>query len=415
MQLKLLNAYKTMSRFALSLVGSFVPLIVYKTTGVLNYAFLYIIAFFSLQILFDSCLKKLYEKHPQIFIILRVIPIILSLVAVYIMGFNFWVGVSMAAVFFSLDNSFQILPLEAIYNYSSLDKGTTSIGATRFFDRAGIVLGVFLGGVILDNISTLWAIIISLVLYGIACIPLIIYYVRNKKDKTFNKDATSNVIVSYQHDNFKVKETTKFQKVFLLRYAIVFLLFSGVNAFIWGSNIYFYLTVDTLYSYCGLAFGMMQASYGIGSFLFGKLDDKYDATKLFICLGIFNAMTVACVPFIKNVYLLVVTLFVLGGTFAFTGAFSFARMLPKARIMGVSNKANYYREIGCLTAVSFTYVMGLIDIKGIFFTLSALFIAYTIYVPLNERKIRSLMVDFIAQNDIKTNPKKTKTKKEKRV
>lgn len=415
MQLKILNTYKIISRFALSLVGSFVPLIIYKITGVLNYAFLYIIAYFSLQILIGLCFKKLYAKYPQIFVVLRIIPIVLSLVAVYLMGYNFWIGVIMAAVFFAMSNSFQVVPLEAIYNYSSLDKGTSSLGITRLFERLGNVLGVFLGGIILDNISTLWAIVISIALYSLACVPLIIYYIKNKKDESFNKDAVSNVVITYNNDENKSKETKRFQKVFLLRYGIVFLFFLGINAFIWGSNLYFYLTINSLYSYCGFTFGIMQASFGIGSFIFGKIDDKYDTTKLFIVMGLINAIGVASVPFIKNVYLLIVVLFILGGTFAFTSAFTFAKMLQKSRIMGVSNRANFNKEMCALAASSFAYLIGLINIRVLFFAFSALCLAYVIYVPINEMKMKNLMVDFIGQNEIKTSSKKIKIKKEKRA
>ena len=62
MQLKLLNYYKLLSSFASSLVGSFISLIIYKATGSLLLAFLYIVGHNAFTIIFGLIFRKLVMK-----------------------------------------------------------------------------------------------------------------------------------------------------------------------------------------------------------------------------------------------------------------------------------------------------------------------------------------------------------------
>ena len=79
MELKLLNFNRIMANISTKLVGGFIPLIVYKyvPSHKLQLAILTIIIEYFLSFLFAVILKKWLIKNPQLFLFLRIIPIII--------------------------------------------------------------------------------------------------------------------------------------------------------------------------------------------------------------------------------------------------------------------------------------------------------------------------------------------------
>ena len=171
-QLKLLNFHKMIANFANNLVGAFVPLIIYQSTGSLIYTIIYLVAQNCLRLIFELLFKNLFGKYPQLFLLLRIIPIALYNVFIFVMDINLIVGVIGVAIFLSLDYAFNVLPKEIIFNYSSLSqKSDKSIGVTRLFEQIGVIVALVVGGFLLDINKTL-VLIIALVIYAISVIPL---------------------------------------------------------------------------------------------------------------------------------------------------------------------------------------------------------------------------------------------------
>ena len=221
-QLKLLNFHKMIANFANNLVGAFVPLIIYQSTGNLIYTIIYLVAQNCLRLIFELLFKNLFGKYPQLFLLLRIIPIALYNVFIFVMDINLIVGVIGVAIFLSLDYAFNVLPKEIIFNYSSLSqKSDKSIGVTRLFEQIGVIVALVVGGFLLDINKTL-VLIIALVIYAISVIPLISFYVKSKNQKTFNKDATSNAINTLSKNEEYYKKSKKLTFKMLLSYGIVY-------------------------------------------------------------------------------------------------------------------------------------------------------------------------------------------------
>ena len=76
------------------------------------------------------------------------------------------------------------------------------------------------------------------------------------------------------------------------------------------------------------------------------------------------------------------------------------RMLLKSRIMGISNRALYTREVGCVTAYVVGTSFGLFGLIGIFIAICVTMISAGFIIPYGEEKTRQNLVDFLQNNEI---------------
>ena len=230
-QLKLLNYHKMIANFANNLIGAFVSLIIYQATNSLTYAVVYLVMVNFLRFVFGISLRKLHYKYPQLFLLLRIIPITLYNVFIFILDVNLIIGVIGVCIFYAMDASFHYLPKELIFNYSSLDqsqKSDKSIGVTRLFEQAGIIIAMVIGGMLLDINKTL-VLILALSIYTISVIPLVVYYIKCKNEKTFNKDATSNAVDTLTKKEKTKTKAQKLSKKLLLTYGFIYFSFAFMD------------------------------------------------------------------------------------------------------------------------------------------------------------------------------------------
>ena len=91
MQFKLLNFHKLIGNFATSLVGTFIPLIIYKVTGSLRWAVLFLLGQGLLRLISNHVFKKLVIKYPQVCIMIRAIPLLIYNIAlIFLEDFIIW-------------------------------------------------------------------------------------------------------------------------------------------------------------------------------------------------------------------------------------------------------------------------------------------------------------------------------------
>ncbi len=141
MQLKLLNFHKMLANFSTSLVGGFIPLIIYKNTGSLFWALFYLFAMYIINYIFNQVFRKQFIKRPQLFLVLRAIPILIYSLAVLLIDVSFIWGVIIVAVFYALNMSFKGNSTEIILNYSvSQNTNSKSLGLTRVFEQMGTII-----------------------------------------------------------------------------------------------------------------------------------------------------------------------------------------------------------------------------------------------------------------------------------
>lgn len=411
-QLKLLNFHKMIANFANNLVGAFVALIIYQATGSLVYAFTYLVSHNILRIIYALSLKKLYGKYPQLFLLIRIIPIALYNIFIFVLDYHLIIGVIGVCIFNSLDYALNGLPKEIIFNYSSLTQKSekSSIGVTRLFEQIGTIVALLLGGYLLDFNKTL-VLILSLTIYAISVIPLVIFYIRCRKQKTFNKDATSNAVSTLTRKNDELKaESYRLTKKLLITYFLVYFSFAFVDL-LQTSYSLFVFSKQGEFATAGILNALFNCFYAIGFYVAGIVNQKYDITKLVCIACIIIAICVTTLPFVplETFFIVCIIYSLISFFYTFISLFVLERMLLKSRIMACSNKALYARETGCLTAYCIGYSCGFIGLIAIFIVTGITMFASTFIIPHSEEKTRQNLVDYL-QNNERINDRKRQEK-----
>lgn len=404
MELRYLQIYRLISNFATSLVGAFIPLILFEYTGNIIYSVLYIV----LQRLMSAILNKLFEKavfkKPQVFLMFRVIPIIIFEVLTIFVDKSPILISGLIGVAYAFDYACNILPSEMVFNYNSTDDSAKTLGITRTIEQIGFVLAMVLGSLFLDNLPVYYLIIMSISLYIISIIPLTIFYVKNKQRSTYNKEFVSSAIESNTHDKAEKQKIIKSVKK---KYFIQYL-------FIQGTDVFYLLLPFVVYLSYGkfVQAAIMTAVYDtvlcVVGVLIGKLDEKKDLTKLnSICCflsGILIVLFMILLPYTELFYLECVLVFIISVTTAFPYIFVYNRMLSKARVLGTSSQSISNMLLAC--ALSDVVVQSF----GFFFPMAVpmylgagLLVAEAVVCPILEESSRKDMVDFIGDNETATN------------
>jgi len=402
-QLKLLNFHKMIANFANNLVGAFIPLIIYQSTNNLTYAILYLVANNILRAIFALSFRKLYGKYPQLLLLFRIIPITLYNIFIFVLDSNLILGVVGVCVFVALDHSINSLPKEIIFNYSSLSQQSDkSIGVTRLFEQIGVIVALIVGGYLLDFNKTL-VLILSLVIYAISVIPLIIFYIKSRKQKTFNKDATSNAITTLNKDSEHKKLYNKLKFKLILTYGIIYFSFAFTDLLQTSYSLFIFIQKGE-FATAGILNAVFHCFYAIGFYVAGIVNNKKDITKLVSIFSCLIGIMIILLPFlnIDKFFILVCLIYgLIGFTYPFISLFVLERMLIKSRIMGISNRALFTRDISCVTAYIVGYSCGFFGLIGIFISIMITMICSGLVIPYGEEKTRQNLVDFLQNNEIK--------------
>lgn len=399
-QLKLLNFHKMIANFANNLVGGFVPLIIYQATHNLLYAILYLVAEKILRLIFIFSLKNLYGKYPQLLLLLRIIPITLYNVFIFIMDLNLIFGIIGVCIFVALDYALNNISKEVIFNYSSLTPNSdkSSIGVTRLFEQIGIIVALIVGGYLLDINKTL-VLILSLCIYAISVIPLVMFYIKSRKQKTFNKDATSNAINTL--DKKYHAKSEHLTKKLLITYGIVYFSFAFVDLLQTTYSLFVFVQKGE-FVMSGILNAIYNCFYAIGFYVVGIINEKKDITKLITIFSILIGICSIILPFINidTMFILVCLIYgLIAFTYPFISLFVLERMLLKSRIMGCSNQALFIRESSCVVAYIVGFAFGMFGLLGIFISIAVTMCSAGIIIPYGEEKTRENLVDYLQNNE----------------
>lgn len=403
-QLKLLNFHKMLANFANNLVGAFVSLIIYQKTDSLPLAITYLVMVNILKLVFTIAFKKLHYKYPQLFLLLRIIPITLYNIFILLLDYNLVIGSIGVCVFVALDTSFNNLPKELIFNYSSLTQSQSSdksIGVTRLFEQAGIIIALVVGGYLLDINQTL-VLILALSIYTISVIPLVIYYIRCRKEKTFNKEATSNAISTIGKIETAKTETRETQLRILITYGIVYFMFGFMDIVQTVFSLYVFIKKGE-FALAGILNAIYNAFYAVGFYIASAINEKKDTTVLVSIMSAIIGIVVILLPFVDiDKQFIVVCLFygIMAIGLPFLSLFVLDRMLSKTRIMGCSNEALFTREAGCLSSYIIGYAFGYFGLVTIFIAVGVAMFASSAVIPIGEESTRKDLVDFLQNNEV---------------
>ena len=415
MQLKYLNFHKLLSNFAGNLVGGFISLMVYNYTHSFLYAFLYLVYETASRVVVTLLLKKQFFAKPQIMLLLRIVTMLVYNIFIIVMDFNFALSIAFIGFFLGADYALKGIPNEAIYNYSSLNKDSGSLGITRMVEKIGVVCAALIGGFLLD-IDKIIVVGISIGLYAVSVVPLLIFYFKSRKSKVFNKDAVSNAIQSLYNDSNLKERSRKLTREILWRYALVYFLYSFIDVTTIVFKFYVFSTGGK-YTAVGVYTAFLQGAYGLSGILFGYLDSKRDTTVLVsvscVLLSIFSLLLMI----FETPIVLGIIYFLIGFLLPMQSVYVMQRFLIKSRILGVSNKALFIKDISVQSGYVFLFLIGTAfgALLPVFITISLGTLGVAGLIPQNEEKTRKILVDILENNEIRASEKRKKQDKNKKT
>ena len=406
MQFKLLNNYKMISKIACSLVGAFSVLIVYEATQSLIFTGVYLLAKNIIRLICGLTMRKQIQRHPEIFLMLRMVVIGLYCFSLTIISQYVILGCFLAALLSGVDASFQMIAEETLFNYaSSQNMDSKRIARTRVFEELGYFAGVIAGGLILD-VNQIVVYALCIVIYLIAICPLFIFYLRNKKNPTFNKEYVSNMYESVTKSDTKLPKMKHLITMLLLSYTAIYLCYSISDAVSGIFNLGLFVESDISYSYASVFIIIFRLAFLVGNLVVSYLDKKFDLLNVVRVSCWVISLSFVGLCFVKNVWILYICFALFGFFYASICCFVLQRFVQKTRILGQSNNAFMVRELSGAGGLSIGFVVFLVFILldlSIFwyFLYCALMLIVTSFViPALEEKTRRMLVDFVEDNEI---------------
>ena len=398
MQYKLLQFYKVLSNFSTNLISGFIPLIVYKSTQNVILAVGSLVLGYLATIGCNFLLRKALYKYPELCLCLRILPIIGMQVVLLFIIVSPILMIIVFSIFYGLNYTLKTVPCEVIYSYSvPPNTSSTKLGLTRVFEQTGFVLSVIVGGLFLDNIPTLYVVIISLTLYLIASLPLMIYYIKNKGKGAFNTEVVSTAFIYYESKDESLKGK-KVSKKITLMYFTYYALACGVDAFYRFFSFATYLATGS-FLVSGVLSGSCDAIHGIMVFVAAKLDEKFDLTVLASISSFIMAACIVVATLTIGLWPSFVCFLLIPVFWPIPAIFINQRMLAKSKILGITNDCNFIKYNGHLAGQTFCYMFGLTGFVWLIFVAGAcLMVAVGITSPIIEEKTRKILVDYIENN-----------------
>lgn len=406
MQMKYLQFHKLLSNFAQELVGAFIPLILYKETGNITLAISYYIIQRVILTIFDYIFKNQFVKRPQLFLLLRTIPMLLYYIFTLLIDTNVWIACTGILIFSGMSEAFKYIPTDEVYNYNTLNSGSNTLGITKVIERIGVVTAQLLGALFLDNLSKEILIVVSLTIYLISTLPLFISYFKYRKVSSFNVEGISNAQQTFVKDEEKAKKGKVITKKIFIIYSISYALFCmcDLNTSLFG--LFLYVKVDKYYI-VGILSVLYYAIQIPFNYLVGKIDAKKDLLPYVVVSSIVTGaftFTIGLLMLSSNfsntlIIISLVLFLLMGAMYPFVTIFFFDRMILKSKILGKSSAMIVTREF----SGTFGQLISVIPAIGgsfmaAFVCMGIAFIICGATLPKVEEKTRKLLVNYLQNN-----------------
>ena len=406
MQMKYLQFHKLLSNFAQELVGAFIPLILYKETGNITLAISYYIIQRIILTIFDYIFKNQFVKRPQLFLLLRTIPMLLYYIFTLLIDTNVWIACTGILIFSGMSEAFKYIPTDSVYNYNSLNSGSNTLGITKVIERIGVVTAQLLGALFLDNLSKEILIVVSLTIYLISTLPLFISYFKYRKVSSFNVEGISNAQQTFIKDEEKAKKGKVITKKIFIVYAISYALFCmcDLNTSLFG--LFLYVKVDKYYI-VGILSVLYYATQIPFNYLVGKIDAKKDLLPYVVVSSIVTGaftFTIGLLMLSSNfsntlIIISLVLFLLMGAMYPFVTIFFFDRMILKSKILGKSSAMIVTREFSGTLGQMLSVIPAIGgSFMAAFVCMGIAFIICGATLPKVEEKTRKLLVNYLQNN-----------------
>lgn len=401
MQFKLYNFHKFVGDFANSLVGTFVPLLIYKATGILRLSLLFLVGQGLCRVASNHLFKKLFNNYPQLTLLIRMIPLLIYNVMLLFID-EFLIGsIIIIAIAYGVNQSLKNNASAIILNYSSRKRSSKNIATNRTVEHISCLIAAVTGGLFMDWNPTL-LIIFSMGLYLISVIPLIIFAIINRNKRGFNKDFTSNVAVVYDKTpELKVKRK-KLVKTFVLQYFMFYAIFCVIDYFTSMFSLHLFISAPT-FTQAGYITAVFQLANVVSVLSVQAISKRLDIKVANLICGIVCAIPLGLIPFVRNHLLIYILVFVFGYTYAICSYYMVDSLMTKCKIISANNKALIARQDGIMVGQSTSVIIGIIfnSVIPVFFAMVIALVIYAIYTYIVEERLRRQLVDYIENNEIK--------------
>lgn len=406
MQMKYLQFHKLLSNFAQELVGAFIPLILYKETGNITLAISYYIIQRVILTIFDYIFKNQFVKRPQLFLLLRTIPMLLYYIFTLLIDTNVWIACTGILIFSGMSEAFKYIPTDSVYNYNSLNSGSNTLGITKVIERIGVVAAQLLGALFLDNLSKEILIVVSLTIYLISTLPLFISYFKYRKVSSFNVEGISNAQQTFVKDEEKAKKGKVITKKIFIIYSISYALLCmcDLNTSLFG--LFLYVKVDKYYI-VGILSVLYYAIQIPFNYLVGKIDAKKDLLPYVVVSSIVTGaftFTIGLLMLSSNfsntlIVISLVLFLLMGAMYPFVTIFFFDRMILKSKILGKSSAMIVTREFSGTLGQMLSVIPAIGgSFMAAFVCMGIAFIICGATLPKVEEKTRKLLVNYLQNN-----------------
>ena len=407
MELKLLNFNRIMANISTKLVGGFIPLIVYNNVSShkMELALLTLIIEYLLSLLFGILLRKFLISKPQLFLFLRIIPIVVYEILLLYVAKNPIGCVIGIGVAYSLSYAFKYIPTEVLFAYVNAKKkvGTgRQLAISKTLEQLSIIIGVLIGGLFLDFLDMRVMIIVSISLYAIGAVPQLLYYLVNKKKSKINQEYASYAHIALKETSQDKVFANKVSKKVRVQYVLFyFLQESWQSIYIMIPLLTFTLT--SVYTYSAIATAIFDGVYGVGCIIAGKLNNKKDLTIVSSILGVVVGLMAISMVFVKAEYIWLI--YVLCGVMAFSYSFAYFfmydRLLKKSKIIGRNTTCIINKIYMFMLSTCCIVSCGLISLPVAFCVGGGMSMLSGASIPYVEEKTRRMLVDHLEDNEIR--------------
>lgn len=400
MQFKLLNFHKLIGNFATSLVGTFIPLIIYKVTGSLRWAVLFLLGQGLLRLISNHVFKKLVIKYPQVCIMIRAIPLLIYNIALIFLEDFIIAGIIIVTISYSISNSLKNNATGILLNYSTPKKTAKNITSTRIIEASSAIIACVSGGLFMDWNQTV-LIVFSMALYLISALPLFVYFIKNRKEKVFNKDFTSNAAISYDKTPELKQKRKKIVRGFIFQFFMFYTLFCVVDMFTNMYTLHRFITMPT-FAQAGYLTAMFQVANLVGVLFIGYFGKNIDLKMSNSIAAAFCGLPLIIIPLIQNYLTIYLLVFIFGFTYAICSNFMINSLMTKCKIINANNDALFARQDGIIVGQMIASVIVLIfnQVVPVFWAMLIFLLIYSIYTYIMEEKMRKKLVDYLEDNEI---------------
>lgn len=199
--------HKVFKAIADSIIKIFIPLYILKTTNNINLSIIYIAIYSLFVFILQIALKKIYQKHNILCIIIHCIPIIATQIILSFCQINIYICVT-CALLMSISQVFYSVPINTIF---ALNDKKTNVAKFEISTNTGKIIFTIISGLLLAKLPNSFIFLsgIATIIYIISIIPIAKFNTQNTA--TINNNPTSyscNYTFRLYHISFSLFQTT---------------------------------------------------------------------------------------------------------------------------------------------------------------------------------------------------------------